>query len=136
MPLTPDTRVKETASPRRGTVLRVHATTCTVEWDDHAITRVSLASVQALGRERSEKPIVRAVRFKSIERRFEAVVRQRMRDLGLTFDQLAERSGVPKKQLLRLSERDDPATGGYTASTIERLARALSVSPGAFWELS
>jgi DNA-binding Xre family transcriptional regulator len=122
---------------RTGVVHAVHATTLTVDWDDGSRSRVGTNSVQPVGRLLKNKDRIElsGVKFKSISRRFQDVVTQRMRELGLTYEDLEEKSGIARRQLMRLAERDDPETRGFAADSIERLARALDVAPGDFWEL-
>lgn len=69
-------------------------------------------------------------KFASIDETFERVVRDRLETLGVSFDTLADASGVQKSTIYRLF-----ASGASTAhvSTIESIATALGVSPRVFW---
>lgn len=121
-----------------GKVASLHATTVTVDWEDGSTSRVNRTSVELHGPQPKAPDPVRVTDFKRIDRRFGDVVKQRMVDLGLTYDDLAQKADLPRRTIIRFVEQGEAPeqhTGGYVA-TLERLAHALQVAPGDFWQLS
>ena len=53
-----------------------------------------------------------------------------MSRLGLTYDTLAQRSGVSRSSLYRMLNASENDT---RVSTLEAVARALQISPREFW---
>lgn len=66
----------------------------------------------------------------TIERVLRDVVVEEMQKQNLTWDKLAERSGVSRATIARIVTGN---ADGQRIGTIEALARALNVSPARFW---
>lgn len=129
-------RVRNLNNDDVGRVATLYATTAAVDWEDGSRTRVSRSTIEVYGRQPKPRPSdVEPVELIGLTRRFNSVVNERMRALGMTYDQLAEVSGISRRTLLRLEEHDDPSAPGPAAQIVEKLALALRVEPGAFWEL-
>lgn len=68
-----------------------------------------------------------------IERRFSEVLKTEMARLNLTWEALAERSGVSRATIARILADN---AEGQRIDTIEALAGALGIAPGKFWEVT
>jgi ribosome-binding protein aMBF1 (putative translation factor) len=73
-----------------------------------------------------------APRTVGIERRFAEVLKREMARQNLTWEALAERSGVSRATIARILA--DNACGA--TDTVEALAGALGIAPGKFWEVT
>lgn len=65
-----------------------------------------------------------------VKRCLAEVVAAEMKEQGLTWDALAERSGVSRATIARVVKGNGD---GQRIDTIEALARSLGIHPGAFW---
>lgn len=125
------------ADGRIGRVSGVYATTYMVDWSTGiARTRVKHGTVQLQGRQPKSNAVDRVEprKLKNVRRRLGEVIKQRMLDLGCTYAELAEETGIPQRTLSRLADGDVDAPGPYMR-TLERLAETLSIAPGDFWEV-
>lgn len=76
--------------------------------------------------------VPKETRAVTIERLFAGVLRSELEKQNLTWEALAERSGVSRATIARiLSENACGAT-----ATVEALAGALGISPGKFWNVT
>jgi hypothetical protein len=67
-----------------------------------------------------------------IKRRFAAVVREAMDEQNLSWDVVAQRTGVSKASLGRCLRNDDKH---WLIETIEAFSRGLGIEPGRFWSV-
>lgn len=130
-------KVIHTASNRVGRVAELDGKRkkARVEWDDGGASWVSLASLERkVGRPpgagaKVPKPPKRQI---ALERQFADVIREEMEKQNLTWDGLAERSGVNRSTIARLLRTNGER---QWLETIEAIAMALGIPPSRFWKV-
>jgi len=118
---------------RVGTVEALHKTSADVLFDgDDDTSRVKLERIEpkigrTAGTVQTPHKDIKDIAFENVT---SLVVKERMAKLHLSWNQLAERSGLSRATIARVVRGEDDRV---PSTTLEALAQAIGVTPSVFW---